>query len=334
MTTTVYGPLIVVTEQPADVVEVWVRSPEPRPHAGGLMVDSVDRVEVTEGQVSFSCAPGPAILTIVSLVSTGRVSPGQVPETRAVPIMVPDAAAATLADVVTAARVSTLGRSVVEELAARVAMDVAAAREAARVAAGDAQLVQEAATSAMWTGDVLTVLGASSPPLTGPRGPEGPQGERGPKGDPGDGAGDVLWSELRPALDDKAPLGHTHTPGEVDGLDTALAGKADTGHRHTWDQVDRKPATFPPTIGTTPDTAAAGDHTHTAAEVGAAPADHSHAEYATTTSVNTLSAQVDNRRGVIHSGPGPVPSGTIPGAVVGDYWLNESAMELSKITGL
>lgn len=71
-------------------------------------------------------------------------------------------------------------------------------------------------------------------------------------------------------------------------ITNTLAGKADTGHRHTWDQVDEKPATFPPTTGTTPDTAAPGNHTHTAAQVGAAPADHSHSQYAESSRVTAL----------------------------------------------
>jgi hypothetical protein len=40
-----------------------------------------------------------------------------------------------------------------------------------------------------------------------------------------------------------------------------------------------------------------------------------------------------SRKGVIHSGSGGVPA-TIPGAVVGDFWLNTDTMELHKITAV
>jgi hypothetical protein len=40
-----------------------------------------------------------------------------------------------------------------------------------------------------------------------------------------------------------------------------------------------------------------------------------------------------NNRPALFSGAGAAPS-TIAGAVVGDWWLNETTMELSKITGV
>lgn len=167
------------------------------------------------------------------------------------------------------------------------------------------------------------------------------QGEKGDKGDPGeDGTsvrpvGTVTDSTALPASADRGEgyvtedTGHMWVwsgtdwvdvgplqgpPGEPgrDGVSTwgAIEGKPDVfppePHRHTWEQVDEKPATFPPTIGTTPDTAAPGDHSHTAADVGAAPADHSHTpasigaapadhshpEYATTEQVNVRTPEI------------------------------------------
>ena len=38
-------------------------------------------------------------------------------------------------------------------------------------------------------------------------------------------------------------------------------------------------------------------------------------------------------RPAFYSGPGDAPA-TIPGARVGDYWLNETTMQLHKITGV
>ena len=132
---------------------------------------------------------------------------------------------------------------------------VEAAEAAAESAEADRVVVEQAAMSASWSGDKLTVLGATSPPLTGETGPAGvtphvgangnwfvgdtdtgvrAQGEQ---GIPGDGAGDVLWSELNPVLDGKADVGHDHTIEQVTGLQDELDGKADVGHDHTIEQV-------------------------------------------------------------------------------------------------
>ena len=132
---------------------------------------------------------------------------------------------------------------------------VEAAEAAAASAEADRVVVEQAAMSASWSGDKLTVLGATSPPLTGETGPAGvtphvgangnwfvgdtdtgvrAQGEQ---GIPGDGAGDVLWSELNPVLDGKADVGHDHTIEQVTGLQDELDGKADVGHDHTIEQV-------------------------------------------------------------------------------------------------
>lgn len=70
-----------------------------------------------------------------------------------------------------------------------------AAAASAESAAADAATVKDAANSASWDGDRLTVLGATSDSLrgpkgdtgeTGPRGPAGPQGPKGAKGDTGE----------------------------------------------------------------------------------------------------------------------------------------------------
>ena len=126
---------------------------------------------------------------------------------------------------------------------------VEAAEDAAASAEADRVVVEQAAMSASWSEDRLTVLGATSPPLRGPKGDQGPKGDRGPAGA---GTGDVLWSELDPVLDGKAsadhqhpwtdiqdkpetypPESHTHSQSEVEGLEDALAGKASTGHTHS-----------------------------------------------------------------------------------------------------
>ena len=75
----------------------------------------------------------------------------------------------------------------------------------------------------------------------------------------------------------------------------------------------------------------------TASNVGAASATHTHA----VADVNGLQAALDskantaamNARPALFSGTGAPPA-TITGAVVGDWWLNTTTMELSKITGV
>lgn len=97
-------------------------------------------------------------------------------------------------------------------------------------------VVREAVSSASWDGDRLTVLGATSPPLTGPPGDRGPAGEAGPPGDqgpPGEQGiqgeqgdpgppGEVPWDELTAALEAHTPrilvvenLDGTPIPGVV-----------------------------------------------------------------------------------------------------------------------
>lgn len=74
-----------------------------------------------------------------------------------------------------------------------------------------------------------------------------------------------------------------------------------------------------------------------AANVGAAPTSHTH----TVAQITGLQSALDgkaattavNARPALFSGAGAPPS-TIAGAVVGDWWLNTTTMELSKITGV
>ena len=121
---------------------------------------------------------------------------------------------------------------------------------------------------------------------------------------------------LEAALDGKASESHTHTVSQVTGLQDELDGKAAVSHQHSWGDVTGKPTTYPPeththtasqisnattvgrnvltassqaaarsaigagtsnlALGTTSSTAARGNHTHTPASIGAAPASHTH----------------------------------------------------------
>lgn len=74
-----------------------------------------------------------------------------------------------------------------------------------------------------------------------------------------------------------------------------------------------------------------------AADVGAALASHTHKVEQVTGLQAALNEKVNtttvNSRPALFSGAGAPPA-AIAGAVVGDWWLNTTTMELSKITGV
>ena len=79
------------------------------------------------------------------------------------------------------------------------------------------------------------------------------------------------------------------------------AGRDGASGASSWDDLTGKPATFPPTIGTTATTAAAGNHTHS--------------QYATTTTVNGVSSRVttlENAQPIIVSS---LPASPLPGRI-------------------
>lgn len=105
---TVSGSLRLVTDRPALVTEVWVRSSESRPYGSGLLTDFNDVVPVTNGEVSFTAVPGAAVLVLVQPSGPQDF----------VPIIVGEGAQQTLAEVVQAGRLAQ-GRSA-EDLGAMV----------------------------------------------------------------------------------------------------------------------------------------------------------------------------------------------------------------------
>lgn len=122
MTTNVYGPLRLVTDQPATLVQVSVRAPRPRPHAGGMVVDFTTPATVADGVVEFPCVPGPAVL---------MVTHAGVPQIT-VPLVVPDKADATLEECMQAGDLAdNATQSVLEDLARRIVEGVATAEESA-----------------------------------------------------------------------------------------------------------------------------------------------------------------------------------------------------------
>ena len=184
--------------------------------------------------------------------------------------------------------------------------------------------------------------------IEGPPGPQGNEGPPGPQGIPGDvtqlrgeitsgiaavvdGAPEDLntlkeiatyaeanrgiTDQLNAAIGGKADKTHTHTTSQVTGLDTALSGKAEKTHTHT-----------------------TADITNFATEMGKkANTSHTHTQEQVTGLSTALSGKADktyvDSRPALFSGVGAPPS-SIPGAVVGDWWLDTDTMELHKITGV
>lgn len=145
MVTRVSGPLRLVTDEPARFVQVLVRAPKPRPHAGGMVVDFTTPATVTDGVVTFPCVPGPAVLQVVD---------AGVPQVT-VPLVVPDRDVAMLEYCIRAAELA--GQATKNELE-KLAAEVAAS-------AGE------------------RVVGPPGPP--GPPGRTGDKGDPGPPGPPG-----------------------------------------------------------------------------------------------------------------------------------------------------
>lgn len=119
--TRISGSLLCVTSKPAAVSEVWVRAPRLRAASDAVITTDRERVPVDEGQVSFSCAAGPAV---VVLVSAGA-------PVQSVPILVADTGEMSLQDAVKAAEAVSVGdRRVLEELAASAVRAVEAEKSA------------------------------------------------------------------------------------------------------------------------------------------------------------------------------------------------------------
>lgn len=134
----VSGSLVFVTSRPSAVSEVWVRARDVRTSAQGVVVESNDRVPVTDGSVSFEVLPGPAVLT---LVEAGR-------PVDTIPIVVGDAPEQSLMDVVDAALIVDESQaSVIESLAAGVVADAHAAAASA-AEAKESQVASSSSASA------------------------------------------------------------------------------------------------------------------------------------------------------------------------------------------
>ena len=130
-----------------------------------------------------------------------------------------------------------------------------------------------------------------------------------------------LYSQSWGPWKEVSTKGHTHTTSEVTGLTTALSGKAAKSHTHTTSQITDYPghSVFSGAAGKIPVRESDSDNIR----VGNAPEQAYHV---------TNKRYVDSRP-ALFSGTGLPPS-SIPGAVVGDFWLDLNTMELHQITGV
>lgn len=117
---------------------------------------------------------------------------------------------------------------------------------------------------------------------------------------------------------DAAPTNHTHTPESI--------GAASASHTHTSVQISD--ATWDATANTAVKRDANGKFQVGTPTESGQPTPKS---YVDSGLAGTYTAMY--KRPALFSGAGNPPS-TIAGAVVGDHWLNETTMELSKITGV
>ena len=120
---------------------------------------------------------------------------------------------------------------------------------------------------------------------------------------------------MNSGLNGKANKSHTHSQSDITGLSTALSGKADSTHTHTQGEVTG--------LTTALNGKANTSHTHTTSQISG---------LGTALNGKADKTYVDSRP-ALFSGAGLPPS-SIPGAVVGDFWLDLNTMELHQITGV
>lgn len=141
-----------------------------------------------------------------------------------------------------------------------------------------------------------------------------------------------------PGLAGKANTSHTHAVADVTGLQTSLDGKVaatSTGNRvYVTDSSGNQTALMWQSGTAAADSVAvrgAGGRLLVGEPTASGnAATKNYVDTAVSAKANTTEM---NARPALFSGAGAAPS-TIAGAVVGDWWLNTTTMELSRITGV
>ncbi|MDK8503672.1 hypothetical protein [Corynebacterium accolens] len=128
-----------MSSRAAQVSEVWLHAREVRTHTTGVVTTGNDRFPVQDGQVEFTCLPGPAVL---ALISQGRA-------VDTIPIVVGESEAQSLRNVVRAAQVVDEAASrEIERLSAEMMEALDSAREEATAAQGHAKTAEGHANAA------------------------------------------------------------------------------------------------------------------------------------------------------------------------------------------
>lgn len=136
---TISGNLLFVSSRAAQVSEVWLHAREVRTHTTGVVTTGNDRFPVQDGQVEFTCLPGPAVL---ALISQGRA-------VDTIPIVVGESDEQSLRNVVRAAQVVDEATSrEIERLSAEMMEALDSAREEATAAKGHASTAEGHANAA------------------------------------------------------------------------------------------------------------------------------------------------------------------------------------------
>lgn len=370
--TRVQGNLKIVTGAADDITEVWVRAARARPVTGGWLMTADGHHPVSGGVVDLELLPGACVLVAVTAGEPGEKVEMIVPdsgtasleaciraaesagelERAALDELRQDMAAwidearksvaraessekaasasaksaASSADTAkgsaTAAAASSKTAAASETAAGASATAAAGSASAAKADAGkaassataagrsataaktDADRAANVAASTSWSGDKLTVNGKTSPSLTGPRGEKGAPGE----------SGASTWDTVSGKPSEFPPEPHKHTVADI----TDLPKVSPYGDPNTIMQRSSSG--------------------HAILNMNATPTSSAHVTHkkyvddqdrATLAEVKALMGS----RPAFFSGSGAPPS-SIPGAVVGDYYLDETTMELHKITGV
>lgn len=136
---TISGNLLFVSSRAAQVSEVWLHAREVRTHTTGVVTTGNDRFPVEDGQVEFTCLPGPAVL---ALISQGRA-------VDTIPIVVGESDEQSLRNVVRAAQVvDDSTQREIERLSVEMMESLDSAREEAKAAHGHASTAEGHANAA------------------------------------------------------------------------------------------------------------------------------------------------------------------------------------------
>lgn len=242
-----------------------------------------------------------------------------------------------------------------EEFSTAAAAFASQAAGSASSVKADADRVANIADSTSWSGDKLTVNGKTSPPLTGP------------KGDRGD-SGASAWEDITGKPSTFPPESHKHTSADITDT-TNDAGSSEFGGRvlvprakdgkifYYSDPTEYRELARKGYVDSVGNTKADKSHKHTSADIDDSVSYFGYSSYAnrlvrTNSSgkiqigsaptggsdvvpksyVDALEARVDQRP-ALFSGSGAPPR-YLTGARAGDWWLNETTMELHKITSV